>query len=113
MGYIDTESIDRMINEIDMIVDGILSKSGAYSEYIPAFTESLVKVIPQIVLSYTDSKMSAYVDDIAAWNDQFKRVTEAIKGIDKFKIVDVLYFELKENLIEYKNISMRQGLLEG
>lgn len=110
MKYIETEAIDKMIYEIDMIVDGILSKTGAFSTYLTPFTESLVKVIPQIVLSYTDSKMAAYVDDMSAWNDQFKRVMEAISGKDKFKIIDILYFELRENLIEYKRISAQQGL---
>jgi len=110
MGYIDTDLIDKMIDEIDKIVDGILSKNGAFSEYLPPFTESLVKVIPQIVVSYTDPKMAAYVEDVSAWNDQFKRVMDAISGTDKFKIMDILYFELKENLIEYKMVSQKQGL---
>lgn len=77
---------------------------------LPEITACMTEIFPAIISSYDRPEMSDYREDANYWVEQIKRMTETLAGEDVFAQLDVLYFEICANLIEYKTIINGRGL---
>lgn len=86
----------------------LLSQNNLAAQYLPILVEGLEKVIPQIVVSYEREEFKEVRADQQYWVNQLQRVLDAIESGDSFLQIDVLYYEILENLELY--LDMTGGL---
>ena len=86
----------------------LLSQNNLAAQYLPILVEGLEKVIPQIVVSYEREEFKEVRADQQYWVNQLQRVLDAIESGDSFLQIDVLYYEILENLELY--LDMTRGL---
>ena len=86
----------------------LLSQNNLAAQCLPILVEGLEKVIPQIVVSYEREEFKEVRADQQYWVNQLQRVLDAIESGDSFLQIDVLYYEILENLELY--LDMTGGL---
>lgn len=97
-------AMSEVLSSIDKVIDGLLSESGVYGEQANEFVQNCVSVFPQIILSYSEESLLKYADDVKYWPGLLNKIIEALRDVDRYKIIDVLYFETKQSLLEYQNL---------
>lgn len=99
------EKIDNLINLIDTLTKAILDNDmQAYAEHANALYEKLWVVFPYIIQSYSQPEMSEYAMDAFFWPQQLERIINGLNAKDVYAIVDILYYETRGKLLEYKSI---------
>lgn len=97
--------MDRLINLLEetclALADNDLTK---YTELGVKLNECIWNVLPTIIASYSDPRMGDIAGDALYWPVQTEKIITALLGKDFFYIVDVLYFETRAKLIEYKDV---------
>lgn len=99
------QKVDQLILIIERLAKCILQENYKIEEeYMVLLRESLVITIPDIVTCYLRPELSKQQHDMLYWTETLKQITEAMERKDKFHLVDVLYFECKENLIIFRDM---------
>ena len=99
------QKTDQLILIIERLVESILQENYKIEEeYKVLIRKSLLITIPDIVRSYLRPELSKQQHDMLYWTETLKQITEAMEKNDKFHLVDVLYFECKENLIIFRDM---------
>ena len=108
------ENIDTIINELE--IDSVFlmqNKKKSFLDNYQRLLELIFEYLPLIITSYSDEKMSDIKEDALYWPEQVDKVVSLIKnGEDVLAIIDALYFELRANLIEYKNEIIKRNLFD-
>lgn len=105
------KDIEDLIEIIDDIINSILSLNSSFSMYTGSFVELCMSTFPKIVLSYTDERLNDYSEDMKYWTDLLARIIQALRNVDKYKIIDLLHFEAKVSLSEYRKMLRRLELI--
>ncbi len=107
----DTETLElkQKIEELNQTIDAFVTAIAVNDirgkdDLYPVFLVQIQTVFPLIVQYYTRPAMQVYNEDLAAWSNQLSRIMDALKGKDVFFLVDVLRFEVKENLVYFLDI---------
>lgn len=101
------KEIDNLIQTIDKIVMLILQgKIVAPKKLLPELMNQVGKVFPEIIQSYSQPEFSDVSNDYEYFINQLNRIAEIITCEDKFLTIDVLNFETKVSLINYKKMRM-------
>lgn len=103
------------IGELNRII-GTLTESIAAEKLeqtdtlVPLMNQQLQSVIPRIAASYMREELQEQREDIQYWIQQMERVIQALSDSDLFALVDILHYELQENLKLYCEMIKRAGL---
>jgi len=103
--------MDRLIDLLEEIslalADNDFSK---YTELGVKVNECIWSVIPVIIASYSDPRMKDIAGDALYWPAQTEKILNALLGKDFFYVVDVLYFETRAKLIEYRDVIRERNI---
>lgn len=106
------DQIVQLVSLIDQITENIvrgnISQADGLRTMLPAL---LTKVFPAIVESYSQKELEAVSEEREYWAAQLERIIEVMTGKDSFALVDVLRFETKANLLYYKEMTEKAGLI--
>lgn len=104
-------NLDTLIHIVDGVTEAVAEDDLARTEeLLPQFSEELQKNIPKIVESYMQEELSDVREDISYWVEQIGRIMDVISKGDLFAIVDVLHYELRENLTQYSEMMEQKAL---
>lgn len=99
------KKIEQLIFIIDQLTTGILQENyGVEEKYMELLRESMIITIPDIVTCYLKPELTQQQHDMVYWTQAIKQIMEAMEKNDKFQLLDYLYFELKENLLIFKDV---------
>lgn len=99
------EDIDRTIELINYEAQCLMKNDmSAYNDSIQDFSLLLNEIFPKIIMSYSTPELKDYAEDATYWTEQLMRIVETLADTDRFKILDVLYYETRGNLINYRNL---------
>ncbi|MDO4189847.1 MAG: hypothetical protein Q4D29_12760 [Lachnospiraceae bacterium] len=104
-------NIPSFIDSIDNVVDGVTGTNGAYAEQASAFLSRCLEIFPGIIRSYSDDRLLRYSGDIEYWSNLLNKIIQTFKETDRYKIIDVLYFETKQSILEYKDLLEKMELV--
>ncbi|MFT3984499.1 MAG: hypothetical protein QM697_11375 [Lachnospiraceae bacterium] len=82
-------------------VSMLLSDENSREKLLVSFSEKMMDVFPRIIETYSLPEFEAVSEDKVYWEKQLKEIVLAIAQTDCFKIIDVLYFETRKNLLLY------------
>lgn len=102
--------IPSLVDSIDEVVNGIVSTKGMFAEQASVFLQKCLDIFPNIIRSYAEDSMLDYAGDVEYWTSLLNRIIQALQNIDRYKIVDVLYFEAKPSILEYKALLEKMEL---
>ena len=99
------QNINRIQNTIVIITQLLMSgKTAEPIRLLPSLTQMLSEVMPKMIQKYQELGIENHLENIEYWRKQIERITVAIEGDDYFRLIDVLYFETRENLEEFKKM---------
>lgn len=102
--------ISELIDIIDRICQLMIeNKPVAATKLLPDFTAKLMELYPGIIESYQRPELEEVRGDMVYWTNQLERMLQVIQGDDVFLLIDVLYFETRENLLLYRKMMDRIG----
>lgn len=105
--------LDEIINELES--DSIYlfkNQKELFKEEYNQLIIDLINIIPQIIFSYSNEKMSDLKEDVKYWSDQMEKIVFISEnGNDVFAMADALYFEMRANLILFKEVIMDRGVV--
>lgn len=102
--------IDKNIELITSFVEAVLINDVEYKDLLlMACMKQLQITFPQMIAYYMTPEMREYKEDIDYWSDQINRISNALETKDQFAIVDIFYFETRQNLIEVKKLLCGQN----
>ena len=100
-----------LINLIEELTEQIFNgNSQAVGELSKKMNEMIWEVIPGVIAIYSRPEMSDYSQDALLWPIVVENVMAVSETDDVFKLVDVLYYELRGNLIELMGIMNNVGI---
>ena len=103
--------MEELINQIDIAVNDLVKADMiSYAEHAQKMVDMMVEVFPQIIMFYSDSRMSDFTQDAKYWPMQLERIVEALSRGDDYYTIDVLANETKANLKELMNILRMRGI---
>ena len=101
--------MDKIINKINMLIDkcdllthNILAEEPC-SELLNSFCAETAGFLQDIYKLYSLPEYSAHADDLPAWTDLAARLIAACQGDDILKLLDIISYEIKYNLLEVKS----------
>ena len=94
------DNINSLINDCEEISLLILSNEDC-SEKLSSFCSQMLNFVSQI---YSTPEYSDRSEDIQNWILQVQRLTEACSGNDLLYLVDIIDYEIKNNLTEVIHI---------
>lgn len=95
--------IDRYVMAI--AVNDTFKKDKLYQLFVAQIQE----IFPMIMQYYMRPEMQGMEEELQEWSGQLSRIMDALKGDDLFFLVDVLRFEMKENLLYLYNKIEQEG----
>lgn len=105
--------MDKIINKINMLIDkcdllthNILAEEPC-SELLNSFCAETAGFLQDIYCLYSLPEYSSHADDIPAWTSLIANLIGACQGDDILKLLDIISYEIKYNLLEVK------GYVEG
>ena len=96
--------IPSLIKSIDDVAAGIVSVDGKYAEQAGTFLQKTLELFPKIIRSYSYDQLISYASDVVYWKELLNKIIQAFNSVDRYKMVDVLYFEAKQSILEYKTL---------
>lgn len=99
------KKIEQLIFIIEQLTTGILQENyGEEEKYMELLREFMIITIPDIVTCYLKPELTHQQHDMLYWTQAMKQIMEAMEKKDKFQLLDLLYFELKENLLIFRDV---------
>lgn len=93
--------INQLLETIDVIINGILvGKEVEPVKLFPKLMEQVGQVFPVAVEMDENS---------GVWMDLLGRISTALESEDCFEIVDILYYEVRGNLISFMQRRLQHG----
>lgn len=103
--------MDRIILQIESVISHLMkSEYDEYADGVSNLINSMIQIFPTIIACYYNPLMNEYVSDATYWPSQLERIMNAVKAEDELAVIDVLYNETYQNLIELKNILQQKGI---
>ena len=97
--------INRLQDMITIITQLLMTgKTAEPIHMFPAFSQLFEEVLNEMIQVYQDKGIDNFTQEIEYWGGQVGRITDAIESEDFFRIIDVLYFETRENLEQFKKL---------
>lgn len=93
----------KLLEHCDSLTKKILSQE-PFVEELQIFLGELSDFIKKIYEIYSRPEYASHLSDIPAWIEQLKRLQNAVALNDTFFLLDVISYEIKENLLEAQNI---------
>lgn len=81
-----------------------------FADSASALNMKLWDVFPIIIGSYANPLMKDISQEALFWPAQMEKIINVLLEKDYFKIVDVLYYETRTQLLRYQNIIKERGL---
>ena len=104
--------MDELIKQIEETISELMKYDMSnYATHAQVFVNNLIQLLPAIINSYSDPKMSDVRQDALYWPGQVERIIKALESHDRFEAVDVLYNETYPNLEELKGMLQERGIL--
>ena len=104
--------MDELINDIEETVAALIRYDvNRYTELAQGIANKMMILFPAIIDTYNDPRMQDLREDAVYWPEQLERIIKAFDKGDNFEVIDVLYNETRENLIELKNTLAQRGLI--
>lgn len=103
--------IPSLVDSIDEVVNGIVSTKGMFAEQASVFLQKCLEIFPNIIRSYAEDSLLEYSSDVTYWTGLLNKIIQALQNIDRYKIIDVLYFEVKPSVMEYKALLEKMELV--
>ena len=82
-----------------------------FGESAQDIVNGMMMLIPQIISCYNDPKMEDLREDALYWPGQLERIISSLENDDSFAIVDILYNEMRANLMELRDTLAKRGLV--
>jgi len=97
--------INRLQDMITIITQLLMSgKTAEPIHMFPAFSQLFEAVLNEMIGIYQEKGLDHFTKEIEYWGEQVGRITDAIESEDYFRIIDVFYFETRENIEQFKKI---------
>jgi len=104
--------MDELVKLIEKTVSELLRyDKDKYNSDAQELVNALMMMIPAVINCYNDPRMSDMREDALYWPGQTERIIEALKGGDRFEAADVLYNEMRPNLMELMSVMKQRGLM--
>lgn len=100
------DKLDRLISELEELTNMLWKNEKAkFFENYKVVLADMMEVIPLVIAGYSHHKMDDIKDDAMYWPGQVSKIIDLIgKGNDVIAISDALFFEMRANLIEYRDV---------
>lgn len=99
------QNINKIQNMIVIITQLLMSgKTAEPIQLLPSLTQLFSETMPMMIRIYQEMGLESHLEEVEYWGSQLERITLAIEGDDYFRLIDVLYFETRENLEEFKKM---------
>lgn len=102
--------MDEIISQIESLIEGCddftiaaLGNESA-SDKISILCSSLTALLPSITAMYSTQQYSDHFADIPEWIALTQKLIAAVNGHDVLLLLDIVSFEIKENLIELRSV---------
>ena len=103
--------MDELIQKIDETVIKLLGYDHeAYEEAANDLTNMMVRAFPEIIIYYSDPRMSDRAEEASYWPGQLERILSAFNSGDDLATADILYNETRANLLELKSVLKEKGI---
>lgn len=103
-----------MSNILDILeqatTDILEADISSFSEDINLVINEMMKLLPEIIQSYSLDKMQDVASDATYWPQQVEKILGLVKKDDRLAIADALYCELRANLVEYKKLCFDRNI---
>lgn len=98
--------IDELIDEIEIFTIMIWKNSiFEFFEKFPELVSLIMKTLPSVITLYSNESMIDISSDALYWPEQVNKIVTLVDNKNDFiAIADALYFELRANLIEFREI---------
>lgn len=98
-------AVSDLICILEKMVKYLLeNEMSEYNDSIRDLSKLLSETIPVIISSYSRPELKEVASDAVYWSNQLAKIVEVMESKDRFKILDVLYYETRNNLISYKEM---------
>ncbi len=81
-----------------------------YNDTMKELSDLVSLVFPTVIASYSKPELHDFLGDAMYWSSQLNKIVNVLGETDRFKIADVLYFETRENLKNYKTLIEERGI---
>ncbi len=99
------KNICQLQNMIAVMTQMFLSgKSAEPIKQYPILTQAIELILVGMIREYQSRGIEQHISEIEYWKVQVTRITDAIESGDFFRVIDTLYFEMRENLDEFKKL---------
>lgn len=101
--------MDKIINKINILIDkcdlltrNILAEEPC-SELLNSFCAETAGFLQDIYSLYSLPEYASHADDLPAWTSLIANLIGACQGDDILKLLDIISYEIKYNLLEVKS----------
>ena len=110
--YSFSENLKNLTGLLRLLTAYLLNNEMAqFNEAMKELSELIGVIFPIIISSYTKPKLQDVAGDALYWSEQLGKIVSVLEEEDRFKIIDVLYYETRENLINYERMITERGIV--
>lgn len=110
--YSFSENLKNLIGLLRLLTVHLLNNEMArFNGAMQELSELLGVIFPLIISSYTKPQLQDVAADALYWSEQLGKIVGVLEEEDRFKIIDVLYYETRENLMNYQRMITERGIV--
>ncbi len=110
--YSFSENLKNLTGLLRLLtVDLLNNEMEQFNESMKELSELLGNVLPLIISSYAKPELKDVSRDVLYWSEQLGKIVSVLEEEDRFKMIDILYYETRENLINYERLIEERGVV--
>lgn len=110
--YSFSENLKNLIGLLRLLTEYLLNNEmRQFNETMKELSELLSFVFPLIISSYAKPELKDVAGDVLYWSEQLGKIVCVLEEEDRFQIIDILYYETRENLINYQRLIEERGIV--
>ncbi len=104
--------MNELIDKIEESVSKLLKyDTKGFGESAQETVNMMMALLPTIINYYNDPRMTDQREDALYWPGQLERIVKTLENDDSLEIVDVLFNETRNNLMELRDTLVKRNIL--